>query len=216
VCCASRLNDLLTLFCCAASDKCDRESECLSFHDHLKATSSLLHRHHGMRWPNRRHGQQLNHSSEGKEGATLIVTTESLAVVDEIDRFKANETAQSILPYVFHILTNEQDVTPDTGYIPSLLLGTPNVSFTTDEALLSAVSSLQYQLSAQVTIGNCCSNFHVLLADLLAAGCGAAANHTLHCLQEHEDPHFRVCCGWFRNCKEEKRLAIEAMNQVAT
>lgn len=172
--------------------------------------------HHGMRWPNRRHGQQLNHWSEGKEGANLIVTTESRAMVDEIDRFKANQTAQSVLPYVFHILTNEQDVTPDTGYIPSLLLGTPNVSFTANEALLSAVSSLQYQLTAQVTIGNCCSNFHVLLADLLAAGCGAAANHTLHCLQEHEDPHFRVCCGWFRNCKEEKRLAIETMNLVAT
>jgi hypothetical protein len=169
-----------------------------------------------MRWPNLRQDQQLDHSSEGKESAALIVTTESLAMVDEISRFKSNETAQSILPYEFHILTNERDVTPDTGYIPSLLLETTNLSFTADEALLSAVSSLQYQLSARVTIGNCCSNFHVLLADLLAAGCGAAANHTFHCLQEHDDPHYRVCCGWFRNCKEEKRMAIEKMKLVAT
>jgi hypothetical protein len=168
-----------------------------------------------MSWPSSRDGPQSILSSEGKEGATLLVTTESLAMVDEINRFKTNQSAQSILPYNFDIRTNERDVTPDTGYIPSLLLGTANASFTADEALLSAVSSLQHQLAAQVTIGNCCSNFHVLLADLLAAGCGAAANHTFHCLQEHEDPHYRVCCGWFRNCKEEKRLAIERMELVA-
>jgi hypothetical protein len=63
---------------------------------------------------------------------------------------------------------------------------------------------------------NCCSNFHVLLADLLAAGCGAASEHALHCLQEHPDPQYQVCCGWFPKCKEKKRLAIEQMELATT
>jgi hypothetical protein len=143
---------------------------------------------------------------------TLVVTSESLAMAREFQAFKSNLTAQRSLPYRFRLVTNEADVTPDTGFLGGpAAAATRNASFTADEAMLSAMSTLQFQLLPKVTAANCCSNFHVLLADLLAAGCGAASEHALHCLQEHFDPHYQVCCGWFPRCKEKKQLAIEQM-----
>jgi hypothetical protein len=145
-------------------------------------------------------------------------------MVRQFRQFRANDSAQSMLPFRFRFVANERDVTPDSGYAPSVFReggsgGSPGASssnssfFTADEAMLSAVASIRHQLLARVTVGNCCSNFHVLLADLLQAGCGAAPRNTFHCLQEHPDPRYRVCCGWFRNCKEEKRKDIERMDE---
>jgi hypothetical protein len=158
---------------------------------------------------------------------TLIFTSESRDMVRQYQLFRANETAQSALPFRFRLITNEHDVTPDSGYAPTVFRGATGrnvgarssdsntTSFNADEAMLSAMASIQLQLMARVTVGNCCSNFHVLLADLLQAGCGASPQNTFHCLQEHPDTHFRVCCGWFRNCKEERRQEIERMEAAA-
>jgi hypothetical protein len=194
-----------------ASDKCRRESECLSFREHLLATSALLaNGDDTMDIPN----------------PTLIFTSESKDMLREYHQFNSNKSAQSALPHRFRLVTNEHDVTPDSGFAPSIfgdanggIGGATNSSshrsrnlgkssFSADEAMLSAMSSIRHQLLARVTVGNCCSNFHVLLADLLASGCGAARRNTFHCLQEHPDPRYRVCCGWFRNCKEDKRREI--------
>jgi hypothetical protein len=82
-------------------------------------------------------------------------------------------------------------------------------NMTADEIMLSAVSSLKFQLLPRMTLGNCCSNFHVLLADLLAVGCGAAQENTFRCMQENEDPRLRICCGWQGWCKDAKQRAIE-------
>ena len=178
-----------------ASDKCKRESECLSFMEHLQATEGFLKRHEY--WP--------------KMDPTLIFSTESKAMVREQQGFSTNATAQSTLRYKFRIVANKHDVTPDTGFIKKSS-HLKNSMFTADDALFSAISSLQFQLLARVTVGNCCSNFHVLLADLLTSGCGAASENTFQCLQEHENPHFRLCCRWFRSCKEEKQLALKQWN----
>jgi hypothetical protein len=136
-------------------------------------------------------------------------------MVHEHRAFVSNVTAQSSLPYKFHVLSNERDVTPNTGFVLSAT-DKQNATFTADEALLSAMSSLKLQLLARVTVGNCCSNFHVLLADFLAGGCGSANINAFHCLQEHDDPNFRVCCGWFKNCVEEKKLSIAQMEANAS
>lgn len=70
--------------------------------------------------------------------------------------------------------------------------------------MLSAMSSLKAQLLPRISIGNCCSNFHVLLNDLLSEGCGAASDNKFLCLQEYDDPALRVCCGWHSDCKQQK------------
>lgn len=51
---------------------------------------------------------------------------------------------------------------------------------------------LASQLSTQRVIGNCCSNFHLLLGDFRQA-CGKTP---LQCLQDHERPEFRLKCVW--------------------
>jgi hypothetical protein len=232
------------LRCTAASDKCLRESECLSFQQHVEATSGLLQRHHSDIF--------LRGTDAGGPLPTLLVTTESRDVAREFRAFRSNRTAQELaLPVRFRLVTNEADVTPDTGYLapgpgpgPSSSKARPTLesasassassipSFTADEAMVSALSTLQHQLLARATVANCCSNFHLLLAELLAAGCGAPSSysssaspsssssaspsssslfgHTLHCLQEHFDPRYRVCCGWAAKCKERKRWAMLA------
>lgn len=134
-------------------------------------------------------------------------------MVAEQRAFSTNATAQGALSIPFRIVSNTKDVTPDTGFV-SDATGRGNASFSADDALLSAVSSIKFQLLPRLTLANCCSNFHVLLGDLLAGGCGAAESNSFHCMQENEDPALRVCCGWFKNCKEEKRTAL-AERQVS-
>lgn len=77
--------------------------------------------------------------------------------------------------------------------------------------MLSSMSSLKAQLMPRLSIGNCCSNFHAMLNDLLMEGCGAATENTFKCLQEYDDPILRVCCGWHKDCLAEKQAAIEAL-----
>ena len=89
--------------------------------------------------------------------------------------------------------------------------------------LISSLSSIQLQLHNRITIGNCCSNFHLVIKDLLSVGCGIASlssssssslfddtNHELNidhntnrigydtftCLQDHINPKYHICCSW--------------------
>jgi hypothetical protein len=67
---------------------------------------------------------------------------------------------------------------------------------TIDDIMLSAISSLKLQLHARHTVGNCCSNFHLLLFDFLEEGCGPAKDQNVECLQDNEAPEYRLCCLW--------------------
>jgi hypothetical protein len=82
--------------------------------------------------------------------------------------------------------------------------------------MISALSSLKAQLLPRVSIGNCCSNFHVLLNDFLSEGCGAASTNTFRCIQESDDPLLVICCGWHHDCKNNKKLLLEAMEKNRT
>lgn len=46
------------------------------------------------------------------------------------------------------------------------------------------------------TIINCCSNFHKLLTIFLGNGYGAGPINNFECLQDNENPAYRVCCQW--------------------
>ncbi len=88
-----------------------------------------------------------------------------------------------------------------------------------DAIMISALSSLKAQLLPRLSIGNCCSNFHILINDFLFEGCGAASSSTFHCIQETEDPLLMVCCGWHHDChlrKKELLLQMNATNITAS
>ena len=85
-----------------------------------------------------------------------------------------------------------------------------------DDVMLSTISSLKLQLLCYYTIGNCCSNFHLLLFDYLRDGCGGdtattgsptRSSQITECLQENQDPRYRLCCKWStaEECRKKKK-----------
>jgi hypothetical protein len=174
-----------------ASDKCKRESECLTFDQHMQVASKM--------W--KRHGPSTAISNVDVD-ASIVFTTESTAMEEEQRLFVTNTSARSRYP-AFRFVTNSHDVTPDSGRFRDVA---KNVS--ADEAMLSAFSSLQLQLAARVSIGNCCSNFHRMLQDYLIEGCGAASDSYFHCLQEDDDPELRVCCFKSKSCIATRKRQI--------
>ena len=184
-----------------ASDKCKGESDCLSFNQHMEVVSQY--------W---RDYQKLSGTTVDP---VVVFTTEATSMVAEQQAFVANETLQATYPYRFTFIANTKDVTPDTGFI-SEATGDSSRSITADEAMLSSISSLKLQLHGRVTAGNCCSNFHILLGDLLMEGCGAAQENTFICLQENENPALQVCCGWHKDCQERKKAYFEEVEKNRT
>ena len=161
--------------------------------------------------------KHLNHSASKSNlmlKPSVMFTTESKAMQKDHQNFMNSTERQAQFPYQFEFITNTKDVTPDTGKLKRRHIAMSQT--TADEAMISSMSSLQAQMNARVTLGNCCSNYHVLLSDYLTEGCGSASENLFMCLQESENPYLRVCCGWSGDCKEKKALAIaELENRTA-
>jgi len=177
-----------------ASDKCLRESECLTFEQHVMVASRV--------W-----AKVATGSTDSMRDASIVFTTESTAMQEAQRLLAGNASAHSKFP-AFRFVTNSHDVTPDSGRFSDVA---KNVS--ADEAMLSAISSLKLQLMSRVSVGNCCSNYHRMLHDYLSEGCGAASDSHFHCLQEDPDPELRVCCFKAKSCiqKREQEIAERAL-----
>jgi len=161
----------------------------------------------------RRNGRSWRVGRDNIVSPTIIFTSESTDMVREQHEFvtKLRDRNSSIAAdfATFRIVSNTLDVTQDTGQVKNK----PSSNISADSAMLSALASLKFQLLSRVTVGNCCSNFHVLVADLLAAGCGAARTNNFYCMQENENPHLRICCGWQKWCFAAKQRAIDELVQ---
>jgi len=222
---------IYTLFCCfvKASDKCGVESECLSFQQHVAAAKSL--------WETRAPNNTLAGAANAR--VDIVVTSESQQILDDQQAYAAslsNHDSSSFLAqdekfFRPRFITNHRDVAQGTGYFEDgILMGTrassnnssnnnnnSNVTtaVTADEVMLSAMSSLQAQLQTRFVLGNCCSNFHLLLKDLMDEGCGSALGSSFQCLQDHEDPAYRVCCSWDKSdrCQARRREQATAKGE---
>jgi hypothetical protein len=181
-----------------ASDKCLMESECLAFPQYMKLMGQI--------WKTHEHAIKESAKNRGTTDLTtsIILTTESQSVLRDKVNFEKNDTLRASVPFSYKFITNEHDVMQSTGLPSNFMKNTGHV-ITSDEIMLSAMSSLKAQLMAKFTVGNCCSNFHLLLFDFLQDGCGAAKDNIGQCLQDNDDPEFRVCCMWSKSdeCKEK-------------
>jgi hypothetical protein len=140
---------------------------------------------------------------------TVVFTSEAKNMIQDQRDFETNTTLNKDFPFSFQFLTNHKEMTPDSGFVKNIKR---TVNFTADEeSMLSAVASLKFQLLPRVLLGNCCSNFHVLLNDFLVEGLGAASENTFKCLQEFEDPRVKICCGWHRECKRARAEALAVL-----
>lgn len=148
----------------------------------------------------------INATQTTPRNPTVIFTSESRQAVAAQRQFITNSSRLFYQQHnvSFDFVVNSHDVTPDTGYLPDVA----EVTFSADDAMLSAVSSFQLQLMARTSVGNCCSHFHHLLNDFLIEGCGAAHENQFMCLQESSDPLLHVCCAWHSECKRAKALQV--------
>jgi len=113
--------------------------------------------------------------------ARIVVTTESATVQTQLSIAGPG------------VIFNEYDVLQGTGYLKEM-----KTNFTADQVMESLVSSMQMHLAADVGVGNCCSNLHLMLKDLREAGCGRGTSFT--CMQQHPLPQYRLCCSWDKEC----------------
>jgi len=176
-----------------ASDKCIEESECLSFPQYMKVMSQTWHKHNST-IKDITSAQGMSHA----HATSIVLTTESQSVLREKKLFESNLTLKSQIPFDYNFVMNEHDVMQETGHPRDFMVLTAD-DVTADQVMLSAVSSLKAQLMAKFTVGNCCSNFHLLLFHFLQSGCGAARDNVGQCLQENEDAEFRLCCMWSKS-----------------
>jgi hypothetical protein len=168
-------------------------------------------------------------SNDYNHRINVIVTTESKQIQHELNEYKVNLLSlQDTYVPDFHFITNPFDVTQDTGYFNAPISSssfqslntTQENNITVDDIMVSTLSSLQLQLYVtKFTIGNCCSNFHLVLKDLLNIGCGvrydninndknmlqAKEQHTFQCLQNHPNPKYRICCSWDKSLECQQR-----------
>lgn len=132
--------------------------------------------------------RSINESwTKTKRPTTVIVTTESNHVLQEQHDWAQTSSVRFLL--------NHKDVVQNTGFISDISAS----SISADAAMISALSSLKAQLRTGLVLGNCCSNFHLLLKDLISVGCGATTTAAFQCLQDHEQEEFRMCCTWDRS-----------------
>jgi hypothetical protein len=115
----------------------------------------------------------------GDNKGSVVITTEAKDIANASRLYSGN----------FSIVMNSDDILQDTGR-PRLKQSRSQA----DAIMESTLVALKLQLHAKFTIGNCCSNFHLLLFDLLRNGCGLG--ETQQCLQETKNPEYHVCCSW--------------------
>jgi hypothetical protein len=215
-----------------ASDKCSSgESECLpSFQEYMDATHEIWmqQQYQHMYDPPDRHN---NNDETTLVPINVIVTTESKQIRREIQQFTnaaADDTNHSRYhPIHYQLQTNPYDVTQDTGYFEDYHYQQymdNYTQYTANDIMLSTLSSLQLQLYAtHLTVGNCCSNFHLIIKDLFNIGCGVPRpknsitatknnkvrryHHQFQCLQNHPNNKYRICCSWDKSieCQNKRR-----------
>jgi hypothetical protein len=146
------------------SDKCFTETTCLPFENYMDLANEVWSEHFA-----------------GHDNGSVVITTEA---TDIANASRSYDTAGNLT-----IVMNRDDILQDTGR-PR----TPKYRTQADAIMESTLVAIKLQLHTKFTIGNCCSNFHLVLFDLLMEGCGLS--ETQQCLQETTNPAYHVCCQW--------------------
>ena len=169
------------------SDKCRRESICLNHELYME----LMHLTRNSLFKN------------ASQPTKVILTTEDESIL------KASKAYQARADFPFEFLTNDQDVLQGTG-------APKHYQDKADQIMLTTIVALKMQLHGRIVYGNCCSNFHLMLFDMLREGCGVHRSPILSCLQEHPDRRFNICCGWSTSDEcNATREAIRAAREAA-
>ena len=179
-----------------ASDKCIDESECPSFETYMLLMQDVWNTNEKTLTDALRRKIRDSSNAEYDDSSPhtkIILTSESSDIFKEQRAFHEGGNAHhKNLSFPFRFITNGLDVLQNTGN-PSKM--SPDI--TREDIILSTLISLKMQFHAKYSVGNCCSNHHLLLFDFLSGGCGAGnTDHIANCMQDHNNEKFRICCGW--------------------
>jgi hypothetical protein len=149
-----------------------------------------------------------NGTSSEEKNVNIILTSESADVLSSSAQYSKNKS------FPFSIIKNDRDTMQGTGFSKRFSSkGGDHV--TADGVMLSSIIVLKMQMMAKHTVGNCCSNFHKLMADYVINGCGVVDGGTFECLQENPDLKFRLCCRWSNGgeCAQKKKQGTYNSNK---
>jgi hypothetical protein len=177
-----------------ASDKCVVESECAPFDLYMDLMGTTWERH---KFNSPHHPTNVN----------IVLTSESPDIHQARHEYQARNRSSFPMEVSYNFVTNDFDSVQNSGDPKAL-----NSNVTKEEILLSTLGSLKMQLHSEYVVGNCCSNHHLMLVDLLRAGCGAHHHDDVaQCMQDHDDPKYRLCCAWTKTpeCLEKRERALD-------
>ena len=164
-----------------ASDKCTSgESECLSFENYTDLSLAFSRKKAGLL---NLANTTINSTSLAHD--SIVISTEAREILDLAIVLQKQQS------FPLHLILNDQDVAQGTGNVKSI-----SKSENGDEIMYSTFVSIQMQLMTGDTIVNCCSNVHKLLLIFLKYGYGRAPVNHPQCLQDNDNPAYRVRCAW--------------------
>jgi hypothetical protein len=163
------------------SDKCNQESECLQFPTYMRLLKS--------KWYEEGFAEKYDRES-GNVTFDILVTSEMKDIMDKAYAFSNNSEYMSKFPFTPRWITNTNDIRQGNGKPRRAKLG----ENTADDVITSMLSTFKLQMNAGSTIGNCCSNFHQVIMQLLQGGCGLEYNNEGQCLQSRNESLYQLCC----------------------
>eukprot|EP00979_Chaetoceros_neogracilis_P014134 scaffold4446_cov272-Chaetoceros_neogracile.AAC.11 len=182
------------------SDKCNQESECLQFPTYMRLLKS--------KWYEEGFAEKYDRES-GNVTFIILVTSEMKDIMDKAYAFSNNSEYMSKFPFTPRWITNTNDIRQGNGSPGRAKLG----GNTADDVITSMLSTFKLQMNAGSTIGNCCSNFHQVIMQLLQGGCGLEYNNKGQCLQSRNESLYQLCCQKKSNrvCVRERlgRMRVE-------
>lgn len=120
------------------------------------------------------------HGSQVKKGTILLTSEDPNLAALRLAYAKNNS-------FPLDFVVNEMDRPQGHGAPPDYV--------DADAVMMGSLAVMKLQMQANVLVLNCCSQFHSMLRDLVQEGCGADPELHWECLNEIDDPRFRICCG---------------------
>ena len=154
-----------------------RESECLQFPTYMHLMDEI--------W-------KENGMSSANGTAHILITSEIPDIMEKAHAFSTNETYLSKISFKPDWITNTNDIRQGTGNFRGQ--GVRRNRNKGGGIILSALSALKIQMRAAYSVGNCCSNFHQLIFNMLRGGCGMQPTNRGQCLQERKESIFQLNC----------------------
>jgi hypothetical protein len=167
-----------------ATDKCKKESSCLSFEDYMELALET--------W---------KQALPNEPNPSVIVTSEDKTVYQKL-RNLIDDPKQSPR-YPVRFIMNDEDSQPGSGRFRA------KDNITADDGMVAALSTLQLQLGSGVVRANCCSKFHTIMGEFLSIGGGGTIANDFQCLDHYEDPRFRICCWKSDGCIRQRNKDLE-------